>query len=58
MISQNLQESTNPKTGMTPDEMKQFVRDHFEEFVNRKNLKIGIVNFAPESIMARTCLQA
>lgn len=48
MISPNVQESTNPKTGMTPDEIKQFVRDHFEEFVNRKNLNIGMVNFAPE----------
>jgi predicted ester cyclase len=24
-------------TNLTPDEMKQFVRDHFEEFVNRRN---------------------
>src|SRR5258708_13383612 len=38
----------NPKTGMTHDEMRQFVRKHFEEFVNRKNLDIGNVNFAPE----------
>lgn len=28
--------------------MKQFVRNHFEEFVNRKNLDIAYVNFAPE----------
>jgi len=38
----------NPKTGMNSTEMKQFVRDHFEEFVNRKNLNIVDVNFAPE----------
>jgi len=38
----------NPKTGMTFTEMKDFVRNHFEEFVNRKNLDIGDVNFAPE----------
>jgi predicted SnoaL-like aldol condensation-catalyzing enzyme len=38
----------NPKTGMNPAEMKQFVRDHFEKFVNRKNLSIADVNFAPE----------
>ena len=40
----------NPKTGMTHDEMREFVRNHFEEFVNRKNLYIGTVNFAPESV--------
>jgi len=40
----------NPKTGMTHDEMRQFVRNHFEEFVNRKNLAIGEVNFAPEFV--------
>lgn len=44
------QEVVNPKTGMTQTEMKQFVRDHFEEFVNRKNLQIGKVNFAPEFV--------
>lgn len=36
----------NSKTGMTHEEMKQFVRDHFEEFVNRKNLAVADVNFA------------
>ena len=41
------QEAKNPKTGMTHTEMKEFVRNHFEEFVNRKNLRIGDVNFAP-----------
>jgi hypothetical protein len=40
----------NPKTGMTHDEMRQFVRSHFEEFVNRKNLAIGEVNFASEFV--------
>jgi len=44
------QESVNPKTGMTHTEMKEFVRNHFEEFVNRKNLNIGNVNFAPEFV--------
>ena len=44
------QESVNPKTGMTHTEMKAFVRNHFEEFVNRKNLDIGKVNFAPEFV--------
>ena len=40
----------NAKTGMTHEEMKAFVRDHFEEFVNRKNLEIGKVNFASEFV--------
>ena len=35
------------KSGMTLSEMKDFVRNHFEEFVNRKNLAIADVNFAP-----------
>ena len=40
-------EPKNPKTGMTHSEMKAFIRNHFEELVNRKNLHIGEVNFAP-----------
>jgi predicted SnoaL-like aldol condensation-catalyzing enzyme len=40
----------NPKTGMTHAEMREFIRNHFEEFVNRKNLAIGNVNFAPEFV--------
>ena len=39
-------EFKNPNTGMTHAEMKEFIRNHFEEFVNRKNLRIGEVNFA------------
>lgn len=35
---------------MTHAEMKEFIRKHFEEFVNRKNLRIGEANFAPEFI--------
>ena len=37
-------------TGMSHEEMKQFVRNHFEELVNRKNVAIGEVNFAPEFV--------
>jgi len=40
----------NPKTGMTHEEAKDFVRRHFEEFVNRKNLDIADVNLAPEFV--------
>src|SRR6266849_952896 len=43
-------EAKNPKTSMTHAEMKEFIRNHFEEFVNRKNLRIGEVNFAPEFV--------
>jgi predicted SnoaL-like aldol condensation-catalyzing enzyme len=48
--SAELSEAKNPKTGMTLPEMKEFIRNHFEEFVNRKNLHIGEVNFAPSFI--------
>ncbi len=44
------QEAINPKTGMTHTEASEFVRKHFEEFVNRKNLNVGNVNFAPEFV--------
>jgi predicted SnoaL-like aldol condensation-catalyzing enzyme len=43
-------EVRNPKTGMTQTEMKEFIRNHFEEFVNRKNLRAGEVNLAPEFV--------
>ena len=39
-------EAKNPKTGMGHEEMKAFIRNHFEEFVNRQNLGIADVNFA------------
>jgi predicted ester cyclase len=34
------------ETGMSLEEMKTFIRDHFEQFVNRKNLAVADVNFA------------
>lgn len=34
------------ENGMSAEEMKKFVRNHFEQFVNRKNIAIGDVNFA------------
>jgi predicted ester cyclase len=37
-------------TGMSLEEMKAFIRDHFEQFVNRKNLDIADVNFAPDFV--------
>jgi predicted ester cyclase len=34
------------ETDMSLEEMKAFIRDHFEQFVNRKNLAVADVNFA------------
>jgi predicted ester cyclase len=42
-----MQDAVNPRTGMTHAEMKAFIREHFEQFVNRQNLAIADVNFAP-----------
>ena len=42
--------AATPDPGFSLDEMKQFVRNHFEEFVNRKNLDVADVNFAPEFV--------
>jgi predicted SnoaL-like aldol condensation-catalyzing enzyme len=47
MTTPKRQEDVNPKTGMTHAEMKDFIRNHFEEFVNRQNLSVADVNFAP-----------
>ena len=38
------------QVGMSIEEMKRFIRDHFEEFVNRKNVDIADRNFAPEFV--------
>jgi predicted SnoaL-like aldol condensation-catalyzing enzyme len=43
-------EQRDPVTGFTHEELKAFVRDHFEQFVNEKNIHIGDVNFAPEFV--------
>jgi predicted SnoaL-like aldol condensation-catalyzing enzyme len=40
----------SPATGFTLEEAKTFVKNHFEEFVNRKNIAIGNINFAPTFI--------
>jgi len=50
MTAPRSQEAADPKTGMTFAEMKDFVRKHFEEFVNRQNLAIADVNFAPDFV--------
>src|SRR5271165_6299940 len=43
-------EAVNNKTGMTHGEAREFIRNHFEEFVNKKNVRIGNVNFAADFI--------
>lgn len=43
-------EPINAKTGMTHLEARDFIRKHFEEFVNRKNVQIGNVNFAADFV--------
>ena len=45
-----MMDSVNPKTGMTHAEARQFVHNHFEEFVNRRNVAIGNVNFAADFV--------
>jgi len=34
--------------GFTLEEMKQFVRNHFEDFVNRKKPEVALVNFSAD----------
>lgn len=43
-------DAVNVRSGMTHDEAREFIRNHFEEFVNRKNMDIGNVNFAPNFV--------
>jgi predicted ester cyclase len=38
--------AVNLKTGMTREEARNFIRNHFEEFINKKNVQIGKENFA------------
>lgn len=35
-------------TSLSPDEMKAFVRDHFEQFVNRRNAGVIHQNMTPD----------
>jgi predicted SnoaL-like aldol condensation-catalyzing enzyme len=43
-------EPINAKTGMTHLQAKEFIRNHFEEFINRKNVNIGNVNLAADFV--------
>jgi predicted ester cyclase len=44
------QSAPNPKTGMTHDELKRFIRNHFEDFVNRQRPDVADLNFAPDFV--------
>ena len=43
-------ELVNPKTGMTHREAREFIRNHFEEFVNKKNVQVGNLNCAADFV--------
>jgi len=43
-------EPVNGKTGLTRGEAKEFIRRRFEQFVNKKNVEIGNVNFAADFV--------
>lgn len=43
-------EAINAKTGMAHAEAREFIRNHFEEFINRKNVQIGNVNLAADFV--------
>lgn len=37
-------------SGFNPEEAKAFVKNHFEQFVNQKNIAIGKINFAADFV--------
>jgi predicted ester cyclase len=43
-------EPINAKTGMTHAGAREFIRNHFEEFVNKKNVQFGNVSFAADFV--------
>ncbi len=49
-MTTNASSNAGSRTDMSLDDMKAFVRDHFEQFVNQQNLAIADINFAPEFI--------
>jgi hypothetical protein len=48
-----VKEAVNPKKGMTDRQAQEFIRNHFEELVNRKNVTIARVDFAPNFVRPR-----
>jgi predicted ester cyclase len=45
-IMRDFQVPAKADPGFSPKEMKEFVRNHFEDFVNRKKSEVAIVNFS------------
>jgi hypothetical protein len=43
-------ELVNQKTGMTHREARELIRNYFEEFVNKKNVQVGNLNFAADFV--------
>ena len=43
-------ESSARTASMSLEQMKTFIRNHFEEFVNRQNLDIADINFASDFV--------
>jgi predicted ester cyclase len=44
----DLQVPLKADPGLSLEEMKDFVRNHFEDFVNRKKSEVALVNFSPD----------
>jgi predicted ester cyclase len=42
--------AVDPATGFSHDELKVFIRNHFEDFVNRQDLDAADRNFAPSFV--------
>ena len=48
MSMRDLQVTAKADPGMNLSEMKDFVRTHFEDFVNRKKSEVALVNFSAD----------
>ena len=44
----HLQMPAKADPGLSSKEMKDFVRNHFEDFVNRKKSEVALINFGPD----------
>jgi len=47
-------DSINAKTGRADAESSEFIRNHFEQFDNKKNVQIGNENFAADFVDHRS----
>ncbi len=44
----NFQVPAKADPGLSLEEMKQFVRNHFEDFINRKKPEVALKNFSSD----------